>query len=176
MALITCPECGGQVSDKATFCPKCGYPINSSNDRAVSVCPRCGNAVPPNSKFCGRCGNPVSLETRGAIDNTSAVSDKQEDRNSKSINSLIALSTAASAPQAARPSVRPIPETPQANVARCPICGSTSLSAGTKGFGIGKAAAGAVLLGPVGLLAGGIGMNKTVVTCLNCGHKFQINQ
>lgn len=28
MALITCPECHGQVSDKAAACPHCGYPIN----------------------------------------------------------------------------------------------------------------------------------------------------
>lgn len=27
MALITCPECGQSVSDKASKCPKCGYPI-----------------------------------------------------------------------------------------------------------------------------------------------------
>lgn len=28
MALITCPECGTEVSDKADKCPKCAYPIN----------------------------------------------------------------------------------------------------------------------------------------------------
>ncbi|SFG57632.1 zinc ribbon domain-containing protein [Oribacterium sp. WCC10] len=27
MALVTCPECGNKVSDKATVCLKCGYPI-----------------------------------------------------------------------------------------------------------------------------------------------------
>ena len=27
MALITCPECGQSISDKALKCPKCGYPI-----------------------------------------------------------------------------------------------------------------------------------------------------
>lgn len=27
MALINCPECGRQVSDSATQCPTCGYPI-----------------------------------------------------------------------------------------------------------------------------------------------------
>ena len=27
MALITCPECGRKVSDMATNCPDCGYPI-----------------------------------------------------------------------------------------------------------------------------------------------------
>lgn len=28
MALITCPECGKEISNKATACPNCGYPIN----------------------------------------------------------------------------------------------------------------------------------------------------
>lgn len=28
MALIKCPECETDVSDKAISCPKCGYPIN----------------------------------------------------------------------------------------------------------------------------------------------------
>lgn len=27
MALITCPECGKQVSDQAASCPGCGYPL-----------------------------------------------------------------------------------------------------------------------------------------------------
>lgn len=30
MALIDCPECGGQVSDRAPTCPHCGVPIASS--------------------------------------------------------------------------------------------------------------------------------------------------
>lgn len=28
MALIKCPECGTEISDKAISCPKCGCPIN----------------------------------------------------------------------------------------------------------------------------------------------------
>lgn len=27
MALIKCPECGKEISDKAGQCPHCGYPI-----------------------------------------------------------------------------------------------------------------------------------------------------
>lgn len=27
MALIKCPECGREVSDRAGSCPVCGYPI-----------------------------------------------------------------------------------------------------------------------------------------------------
>ena len=29
MALINCPECKTEVSDKADKCPKCAYPINT---------------------------------------------------------------------------------------------------------------------------------------------------
>ena len=29
MALVTCPECGKQISDKATTCPSCGAPISA---------------------------------------------------------------------------------------------------------------------------------------------------
>lgn len=31
MALINCPECGKQISDKATTCPNCGCPIINNN-------------------------------------------------------------------------------------------------------------------------------------------------
>ena len=34
MALIKCPECGGQVSDKAPACIHCGYPLQEMNDAA----------------------------------------------------------------------------------------------------------------------------------------------
>jgi hypothetical protein len=29
MALIICPECGQEVSDRATACPKCGHPFSN---------------------------------------------------------------------------------------------------------------------------------------------------
>ena len=36
MALINCPECGNEVSTSAMMCPKCGYPINGSNNNESS--------------------------------------------------------------------------------------------------------------------------------------------
>lgn len=57
-------------------------------------------------------------------------------------------------------------------VACCPKCGSISLSANKKGFGIGKAVIGASIAGPIGLVAGNINAKKIKVTCLNCGHQF----
>ena len=56
---------------------------------------------------------------------------------------------------------------------RCPRCGSTQITANKKGYGVGKAAAGVILTGGIGLLAGGIGSNKVIITCLKCGHKFK---
>ena len=42
MALIKCPECGKQVSDKASSCPNCGCPVSSSNNKtATGVKIRC---------------------------------------------------------------------------------------------------------------------------------------
>lgn len=66
-----------------------------------------------------------------------------------------------------------IAENKAAGVACCPKCGSTSLSASKKGFSLGKAAAGAFVAGPVGLVGGTLGANKLEVICLNCGHKFR---
>jgi hypothetical protein len=62
---------------------------------------------------------------------------------------------------------------PEDDLIKCPRCNSTQLHAGDKGFGLGKAAAGGILLGPVGLLGGLIGSKKVMVTCFKCGHKWQ---
>ena len=56
----------------------------------------------------------------------------------------------------------------------CPKCRSDQLSANKKGFGVGKAIAGAVVTGGVGLLAGFIGSRKIYVTCLACGHQWTL--
>ncbi|OLY92511.1 hypothetical protein SAMN05444008_102367 [Cnuella takakiae] len=55
---------------------------------------------------------------------------------------------------------------------KCPKCGSNQISANKKGFSAGKAVAGAVLAGPVGLAAGAIGKNKVDITCLACGNTW----
>ncbi|HCR2111359.1 TPA: ribosomal protein L7/L12 [Clostridioides difficile] len=60
----------------------------------------------------------------------------------------------------------------QESVACCPKCGSTSLTAQKKGFGIGKAVAGATIAGGIGLVAGNLGAKKVRVTCLKCGKQF----
>ena len=57
----------------------------------------------------------------------------------------------------------------------CPACGSRTgwvkVSSGKKGFSVGKAAAGAVLLGPVGLVGGALGKKTETYYCKNCGFR-----
>jgi predicted Zn-ribbon and HTH transcriptional regulator len=60
-------------------------------------------------------------------------------------------------------------------IARCPNCKSTSITANKQGFGIGKAAVGALAVGPLGVLAGGLGANKIKLTCLSCGNQWDNN-
>ena len=55
----------------------------------------------------------------------------------------------------------------------CPKCGSNQITANKKGFGLGKAVGGAILLGPIGLLGGAIGSRKIMLTCLNCGKQWR---
>lgn len=35
MALIKCPECGKNISDKATICPNCGCPMESESNNVI---------------------------------------------------------------------------------------------------------------------------------------------
>lgn len=55
----------------------------------------------------------------------------------------------------------------------CPCCHSrNAYHASNKGFGLGNAAVGGLLVGPIGLLGGLIGSKKLVVQCLKCGYKW----
>lgn len=53
----------------------------------------------------------------------------------------------------------------------CPVCGSQMAYVGTsnKGFSVGKAAAGAVLVGPIGLVGGALGKKRAMYYCQSCG-------
>ena len=43
MALVACPECTRELSDKAAACPHCGAPVASQP--AAQVCGRCGTRL-----------------------------------------------------------------------------------------------------------------------------------
>lgn len=66
--------------------------------------------------------------------------------------------------------------TPAAGDLTCPRCHSDYVTSGKKGFGIGKAAIGGLVLGPVGLLGGFLGSNKMEFRCNSCQFKWSLDQ
>ena len=57
MALIKCPYCDSEISDKATKCPKCGNELSDSKGLS-EICEECGKEIPRNATECPYCGCP----------------------------------------------------------------------------------------------------------------------
>ena len=60
---------------------------------------------------------------------------------------------------------------------KCPMCGEKAqwklVDTTNKGFSVGKVAAGAVLLGPLGLVGGALGKKKQCYYCGICGFNHE---
>ncbi len=56
MAIIKCPECGRQISDKAPTCPSCGVEIAGK----ITKCPNCGEVYFNYLEMCPNCQTPQS--------------------------------------------------------------------------------------------------------------------
>ena len=54
MAIIKCPECGHQISEKATICPSCGVEIAGK----IAKCLYCGEVFFKNDGLCPHCYRP----------------------------------------------------------------------------------------------------------------------
>ncbi len=54
MAIIKCPECGHQISEKATICPICGVEI----DGKITRCVHCGEVYFKADGLCPNCHRP----------------------------------------------------------------------------------------------------------------------
>lgn len=54
MAIIKCPECGGNVSDSAATCPHCGFSLAD-----LKRCSQCNHVITENDASCPECGSPT---------------------------------------------------------------------------------------------------------------------
>ena len=157
MALIHCPECKNEISDKAQTCPNCGFPIakqqkspeksallamlwDSEEDGYISVkCPKSKKVSRIKQSRTSKTNTGYKLNGEGKCTCGLVFEEIYRDERIK-----------------------------------CPECGSTEISIHKEGFDAKSACCGALLVGPLGILCGAKEANKLNRHCLNCGHKWQI--
>lgn len=64
MAMIICPGCGKEISDRATACPHCGYVLEKEKQIKKIICEECGIEFDESLDVCPNCGCPKSKETK----------------------------------------------------------------------------------------------------------------
>ncbi len=68
MALIKCPNCGKDISDKAPVCPGCGVELLTAESKpevAINlVCEECSIEYPSDLERCPNCGNPTPVTAK----------------------------------------------------------------------------------------------------------------
>ena len=182
MALIKCPECGKEVSDRAQACIHCGYPLQVESTekkqtstplkKVVIACFQNNNYKLLVAKLVSEVTGLSLLEARTLVEQPSpvVVNNVDTDTANKIANQFIKANFNAQVVDADADIVvsqwfvannRP-PEVPkQPKVPKtpcCPKCGSTSLATVNRGYSI---------------VWGFIGSGKPMNVCQACGHKFK---
>ena len=73
MAIIRCPECGHQISDRAPVCPSCGVEIANR----VTRCPQCGEVYFNDLRECPNCHH-ANMSRRGETSQAHEQAAEQE--------------------------------------------------------------------------------------------------
>lgn len=172
MALIKCPECGKEISDKAPACIHCGYPINSVS--TVAAKPKSYNVI--FKGFSRKVDTPKSIgQLRGVLKSDIATAKRIIEKPNSIIQASVSLENAQWIQQVLSPSgfiVEIVESQSEINKEKnenlnkrsatggtivCPHCGSTAISTGARGYSI---------------VSGFIGSGKTVNRCAHCGWKW----
>lgn len=185
MALIKCPECGREISDRAAACPHCGCPVSSATQSEPTLEYEIYISSSLNeydqdiladileaADIMGR-GLALSFAKQApTVIKRGLGKDEAESvcaslSHAKIPAKIRAYKSVSTIVEASAPAATPI----RSNEARCPRCHSTAIQVVKKGFSFGKATAGAILFGPVGAVAG-LASDKYQRVCAACGHKF----
>lgn len=168
MALIKCPECGREVSDKASACIHCGCPLDISFDdkekqydlilihhgsAKVSCIKLVRDYLEPDlsraKKICDSTENGMNPK----IYSSTNLSEIEEvGKRFSAIGAKVKIVESGSDESIPNFSFH------EDNALRCPRCGSSSVTTGKRGFK---------------LTTGFLGSNKTVNRCGNCGNVWQ---
>lgn len=159
MALTVCPECNGTVSDRATICPHCGFPIaTESTDYSKIVFQGKTIDIGPVIRRLHD-ENDATLAEFELIDAYGRAAIPYSEDDTKAMMKLVIRNY--------RQVYGELPSCvlesrPRVSVPHCPTCGSANVER----IGAGTRAAATVLFG----LASNTARKQMV--CKNCGYKF----
>lgn len=180
MALIFCPECGREISDKAVSCPGCGCPVEEMiQEDTRSELEKLVDEIYYKNKG-NRTYSAQELMKRTGMDFKEAMDLMQKKHHSPEVKAEEKRKRAAHK-EMQRQNLRELGEACQnlqnafggSKVARCPKCRSTSISYQDK-VSVGRAAIGGALAGPAGAVLGGLTGKKGYAVCLNCGKRWKV--
>lgn len=64
MAIIRCPNCKNEISDRAISCPACGIILQKSEiSSTINICRECGSELRSDYSFCLNCGCPLDTKS-----------------------------------------------------------------------------------------------------------------
>lgn len=167
VALIKCPECGKEISNKSTACVNCGFPLNIKveNNTLENICTINGiqydlsDIMQEVNNFYSTHPNPTIDE-----DSTFGLYLNRKIRQLTGINDIagatlsVKITSSKSIPKTFNSSEYPDPVSFDKSKIYCPRCGSTAITTGARG---------------VNWTLGLIGAGKTVNRCGKCGHTWQ---
>lgn len=172
MALIKCPECQKEVSDKAKTCIHCGYPLIED-----FVCPYCNQSsvtITNNPEKLGKCCTECEIIFDKKF-NALLHFHKCEKCSSKNIEEYISpygtgvgcickdcshieIAYKKDSSTGLLINADDMFNRPQKYEIRCPKCHSTQITTGQRGYS---------------MVWGFWGSGKTMNRCANCGHSWQ---
>lgn len=169
MALIKCPECGREISDKAEVCIHCGFPMRLTGQSSETMqeikadlnqpemfdsqhisqtnmltCPQCGSIISNAARSCKYCGFEDIGKYLLSLEKDKFRQERQEEERIRCEQERLRKENITS-------------HTP-----KCPTCGSTNISkiSGSKRW---------LTTGLFGLASSDVG--KTM-KCNHCGYKW----
>ena len=154
MALIKCPECGKEISDKATQCIHCGYPLDSNSNKVICIINNIEydftDILDKVLSFYNS-NREIGFKIKADIINLTGINDMA----ASTLSAKITINK--TVPKYFNPAE--YPDTPSAkNILKCPKCGSTAITTGARG---------------VNWTLGIIGASKTVNRCGKCGYTWK---
>lgn len=173
MALIKCPECNREISDMATCCVHCGFPVSNRDDAIRST-----NKYKVKKNCCSIDGIEYDLSdvAEALISPHGLNLDNKEDveilaRVQKILRERVPCLNLLSVTVLTEEILdkQAIPKTFDANkyifepkkednLVHCPRCDSTQIVTGQRGYS---------------MMWGFLGSNKTMNRCAKCGHKWE---